>query len=62
MLEGWHGREGEEDEDELRYRECYLFNEHLDEELNDERCEHCRKFMTLMCERIDEFIEEEEDA
>ena len=60
-MEGWQTKE-EGDEDEFRFRECYLFNEKIDEELNDERCTHCRKFMTLNCEHIEEFIEDEDEV
>ena len=61
-MEGWREKHEGDDEDEFQYRECYEFNEKLDEGLNDEKCEHCRKFLTTMCEHIDEFLDEDDDA
>jgi hypothetical protein len=40
---------------------CYEFNETLDRTQDDWRCVHCRKFLTLQCPHIDEFLEEEEE-
>jgi hypothetical protein len=51
---------GEFDNDEYTDRKCYEFNAYLEPALDDGRCVHCRKFFTLECEYIDEFIEEEE--
>jgi hypothetical protein len=52
---------GEGEDDEFRYRECYEFNTTLAADQDDERCEHCAKFLTLNCKHIDEFINEEEE-
>ena len=39
---------------------CYEFNTRLKAYLDDGLCEHCRKWLTVECENIDEFVEEEE--
>jgi len=49
----------DEDEDEFRFRECYEFNTSLNELNDDARCIHCKKFLTLYCPHIDEFMDEE---
>lgn len=56
IMTSYHDAEEEED---FEGRECYVFNTVLSIELNDTKCIHCGKFMTLRCENIDEFIEEE---
>lgn len=40
-------------------RECYVFNERLAPADDDTACIHCAKFMTLRCEYINEFINED---
>jgi len=51
----------EETEDEhFRYRECYVFNVNLAINLDDARCSHCNKFLTLECKYIDEFVAEDD--
>jgi hypothetical protein len=52
---------GEFYDDDYTGRECYEFNVALDPALDDARCVHCRKFFTLECEYIEEFIEEEDE-
>jgi len=49
------------EDDEYRFRECYIFNKDLDEGLDDDRCIHCRFFLTLDCPSVDEFIEEDDE-
>lgn len=49
----------EEEDDDFRYRECYEFNKNLNDVLDDGRCIHCRKYLTVQCEYIDEFLDEE---
>nr|AKQ02687.1 hypothetical protein [uncultured euryarchaeote Rifle_16ft_4_minimus_37664] len=39
---------------------CYEFNGGLEPAEDNGRCEHCRKFLTLECEYIDHFMEEDE--
>ena len=51
------GRDGKKEP--LVGRICYVFNTELDGKLNDTVCIHCRKFMTLDCEHIDEFVDGE---
>lgn len=38
--------------------ECYVFNKKLHKGLDDMCCEHCAKFLTTDCKRIDEFLED----
>ena len=40
--------------------ECYEFNPRLRPQFDDGTCEHCRKWLTVECENIDEFVHEEE--
>lgn len=49
------------EDDEYRYRECYQFNEDLDDLMDDARCVHCRKYLTLDCPHIGEFIDGDGD-
>jgi hypothetical protein len=58
---GFFGGGVEEDpEGEYCGRECYEFNENLDPSKDDECCEHCRKYLTVQCKYIDEFLDDEE--
>ncbi len=45
-------------EDEFIGYPCYDFNPALDPARNDTRCVHCRKYLTLECEYLDEFLED----
>lgn len=47
-------------EDEQYPLECYEFFTTLQKRFDDGLCEHCRKYLTVKCPHIDEFIEEEE--
>jgi len=38
--------------------ECYIFNDKLPKKQDDGKCIHCKYFLTLQCEHIDEFLEE----
>lgn len=49
-----------EDEGFIGYP-CYEFNRDLDRGLNDTKCVHCVKYLTTLCEHIDDFLEEEAD-
>lgn len=40
---------------------CFEFNLALDGRLDNGRCEHCRKFLTVECEYIDHFLVEEDE-
>ena len=51
------GQGGEKKKEPLMGRICYVFNSELDDKLNDTICTHCRKFMTLDCEHIEEFVD-----
>ncbi len=53
-----------EDEDEDRFvgRECYVFNKSLALSMDDDRCEHCKFYLTLQCKYIHEFVDEDGDA
>ncbi len=66
-MKGWGGmgmfggaKKDDEDEEEFCCRECYEFNENLPTGQDDEDCEHCRKYLTLNCKHIEEFIDDEE--
>jgi hypothetical protein len=48
------------DQEEPEQMECYEFNTSLLEKFNDGMCEHCRKYLTILCPHIDMFIGEEE--
>ena len=39
---------------------CYEFNPKLRVSFDDGMCEHCAKWLTVDCENIDQYIEEEE--
>ncbi len=41
---------------------CFEFNSRLEPHMNDTRCVHCKKYLTTLCEHIDEFFEEEGDG
>ena len=41
-------------------RKCYGFNELLDPSLDDDDCTHCHKYLTVQCDNIDEFINNDE--
>ena len=51
-----------DDEDRFIGRECYEFNTALESSLDDERCIHCRFFLTVNCKYIQEFVDEEGDV
>lgn len=63
-MKGWGGMgifgADKEEENEFCGRECYEFNENLEANKDDECCEHCRKYMTLNCKHIDDFLDDEE--
>ncbi len=40
---------------------CYEFNDTLNRGLDDWRCVHCRKFLTVECPYIDEMVGEGDD-
>ncbi len=39
---------------------CYEFNVRLSISMDDGTCGHCRKFLTMECDNIEDFIDEEE--
>jgi len=49
------------DTDSTEPLECYVFNDTLDEVLDDGACEHCKYFLTMKCPHIDDFIDEVEE-
>jgi hypothetical protein len=53
--------ESADSEDRFRHRPCYVFNNALKSNLNDEACGHCRYYLTASCPHIDEFIDDVED-
>ena len=55
---GGDGSGEEEDGEEWMDMACYEFNERLPVHLDDRRCVHCRKYLTLACPQIDELMEE----
>ncbi len=40
---------------------CYDFNASIAPDGDDGRCVHCRKYLTVECEYIEEFLDEGED-
>ena len=44
----------------LQDSECYEFNPQLSVKFDDGICEHCRKYFTVECPSIDDFLEDEE--
>ncbi|MEE9152232.1 MAG: hypothetical protein V3U20_10445 [Thermoplasmata archaeon] len=58
-MEEWKkGFEWMEEENEFCNRECYEFNDKLKNLFDDNCCEHCIKYLTLQCERLEDFMEE----
>ena len=47
-------------ENEHQTLECYEFYKKLQSRFDDGLCEHCRKYLTVKCPHIDEFLKEEE--
>lgn len=52
---------GEHAEESESPMECYIFNPRLKKEFDDGKCEHCKKYLTMLCPYISEFIDEVED-
>ena len=48
----------DEDPDDWLYLVCYDFNESAANENDDGKCVHCKKYLTLSCERIDAFMDD----
>lgn len=59
-LFGGDKKDDEDEEDPFVGRECYEFNEMLSPLQDDEACEHCKKYLTLNCKHIGEFIDDDE--
>ncbi len=58
-MEEWNkGYEWMGEENEFCGRECYQFNEKLKIQFDDDCCEHCRKYLTLSCEHLQDFMDE----
>ena len=51
----------ESDDERFIHRPCYVFNPALRTTMNDERCSHCRYYLTARCPHIDEFLDDVED-
>ena len=49
----------DDNDDSYIGRECYVFNTSLSVEDDDTACNHCAKFMTIQCQYIGEFIDED---
>jgi hypothetical protein len=47
-----------EDEEEGQKNECYKFNIKLMKKFDDGSCEHCEKWLTTHCDKIDEFVDD----
>jgi hypothetical protein len=54
--------EEEEEGDEFCNRECYEFNSKMGADLDDKCCRHCKKYLTLHCPHIKEFMDEVEEG
>lgn len=48
----------EDEEDEFCGRDCYEFNTRMKEQFDDECCEHCKKYLTLQCTHLEDFMDE----
>lgn len=58
-MEEWDkGYEWDDEEEEFCDRECYEFNKKLKAQFDDKCCEHCRKYLTLSCEHLEDFMDE----
>lgn len=55
---GFEWEDEEEEEEEFCNRECYVFNEKLKTQFDDNCCEHCLKYLTLQCEYLEDFMAE----
>ena len=51
----------EDEEDEFCGRECYIFNNKLKGQFDDDCCEHCKMYLTLQCAHLEDFMEELSD-
>ena len=54
----WEDKFWDVEKDEFCDRECYEFNEKLKSQFDDRCCQHCKKYLTLQCQYLDEFMEE----
>ncbi|UCF08479.1 MAG: hypothetical protein JSW28_01975 [Thermoplasmata archaeon] len=57
----WEEENGEEEEADFCDRECYVFNERLKKQFDDDCCEHCSKYLTIQCEYLEDFMEKISD-
>lgn len=56
------GRWGADAErDPFRNRPCYEFHHALGPSADDQRCVHCRHYLTFRCRHLDEFLDDVED-
>ncbi|UCG68877.1 MAG: hypothetical protein JSV09_13970 [Thermoplasmata archaeon] len=46
----------DEEKNEFCDRECYEFNEKLKVQFDDKCCEHCKKYLTLQCSYLEDFM------
>jgi hypothetical protein len=53
---GWN-----DEESEFCNRECYEFDERLKAQFDDSCCGHCRKYLTIQCEHLEDFMEKIDD-
>ncbi len=51
----------DEFDDEFIGYPCFEFNPALSPDQNDTRCVHCRKYLTVQCEYLDQFLEDDGD-
>jgi hypothetical protein len=53
--------EDETSDEDLAGYPCFEFNGALDPEMDDTRCVHCRNYLTVHCEYLDQFLGEDGD-
>jgi|GEM_PF-1785220 len=41
---------------------CYAFNDSLPSTADDRKCRNCKKYLTTLCDQIEQFIDEDGDV
>ena len=60
---GSHGKPEEPDgETEPCDQYCYTFNDALPPAADDRKCRNCKKYLTTLCDQIEQFIDEDGDV
>lgn len=51
-----------EEEQEPCDQYCYAFNDALPSTADDRKCRNCKKYLTTLCDQIEQFIDEDGDV